>query len=219
MLLHGRGVSGTEKFDSEATVVSEMITKTLRYELVDPNGTAFRLSEVESAKRRSEWEFNFSSATAERTTEALRDVISRYWCADDPEKKPFLDAMRNWKKPIPDGFMKGFLDLVFQHDDYFYIVDWKSNILNRSASGFDKVGVTEEMAEAGYFFQYLLYSVVLHRFLKETLEGYSWEKNFGGVRYYFLRGIASDGAAPVFADRPPEAMLDELAAALGIKEA
>ena len=123
-----------------------------------------------------------------------------------------------WKKPIPDGFMKGFLDLVFQHGDYFYIVDWKSNILNRSASGFDKVGVTEEMAEAGYFFQYLLYSVVLHRFLKETLEGYSWEKHFGGVRYYFLRGIASEGAAPVFADRPPEAMLDELAAALGIKE-
>ena len=218
MRLHGRGASGTEKFDSEASVVSEMIAKTLRYELVDPNGTAFRLSEVEGSKRRSEWEFNFSSATAEKTTEALRDVISRYWRADDPEKKPFLDAMMNWKKPIPDGFMKGFLDLVFQHGDYFYIVDWKSNILNRSASGFDKVGVTEEMAEAGYFFQYLLYSVVLHRFLKETLEGYSWEKHFGGVRYYFLRGIASDGAAPVFADRPPEAMLDELAAALGIKE-
>ena len=79
-------------------------------------------------------------------------------------------------------------------------------------------GVRAEMAKEWYFLQYLLYSVVLHRFLKETLGAdYSWEKNFGGVRYYFLRGIAAGGKAPVFADRPSEAVLDRLSAALGLE--
>jgi len=60
--------------------------------------------------------------------------------------------------------------------------------------------------------------VVLHRFLKETMEtNYSWERNFGGVRYYFLRGIAAGGEAPVFEDRPSEALLDKLSAALGLE--
>ena len=75
------------------------------------------------------------------------------------------------------------------------------------------------MAAAGYFFQYLLYAVVLHRFLKERLgEGYSWNENFGGIRYYFLRGIAVDAEAPIFADRPSEALLDKLAAVLGLED-
>ena len=75
------------------------------------------------------------------------------------------------------------------------------------------------MAEQGYFFQYMLYAAVLHRHLKATLgENYSWERCFGGIRYYFLRGIAAGGAEPVFADRPSEALLDEFSEALGMGE-
>ena len=81
--------------------------------------------------------------------------------------------------------------------------------------GFD--GVRAEMAEHGYFFQYMLYAAVLHHRLKTTLgQNYSWEKHFGGIRYFFLRGVAADGVAPVFADRPSEALLDDFADALGI---
>jgi len=60
---------------------------------------------------------------------------------------------------------------------------------------------------------------VLHRFLRETMGAeYSWERNFGGVRYYFLRGVAAGCPAAVFADRPSAAMLDELAAELGMED-
>lgn len=128
--------------------------------------------------------------------------------------------LEGWRRHIPGGYLKGFLDLVFRKDCYYYVVDWKSNRLNGRASGFDMPGVAAEMAREGYFFQYLLYSVVLHRFLKETMGArYSWERNFGGVRYYFLRGIAAGGEAPVFADRPGEALLDRLSAVLGLGEA
>ena len=127
--------------------------------------------------------------------------------------------MQGWDRPIPEGFIKGFLDLLFRHGDYYYVVDWKSNQLNHDVSGFTQKGVTSEMAETGYYFQYLLYSVVLHQFLKETLgSAYSWEKNFGGIKYYFLRGVAAGGEAPVFSDRPSEALLDDLAGVLGLKE-
>jgi exodeoxyribonuclease V beta subunit len=130
----------------------------------------------------------------------------------------FLEALDGWDRPIPKGYLKGFLDLVFRRDGWYYVVDWKSNRLNGQAAGFTADGVAAEMAKEGYFFQYLLYSVALHRFLKETMgTGYSWDRNFGGVRYYFLRGIAAGGEAPVFADRPGEALLDRLSVALGLE--
>ena len=133
-------------------------------------------------------------------------------------KKAFLDELDGWNRPIPKGFLKGFLDLVFRKDGFYYVVDWKSNRLNGQVTDFTAEGVRAEMAKEGYFFQYLLYSVVLHRFLKETMgTNYSWNRNFGGVRYYFLRGIASGGKEPVFADRPSEAVLDKLSAALGLE--
>ena len=107
---------------------------------------------------------------------------------------------------------------MFRKDGYYYVVDWKSNSINRREADFTEKGITAEMAKAGYFFQYLLYSAVLHRFLKETMGAdYSWERNFGGVRYYFLRGIPSNGEKSVFTDRPEEAMLEKLCAALGLE--
>ena len=158
------------------------------------------------------------TANAAKTTAALKAVIERHW-AGDPTKAPFLKAMEGWNRPIPKGFLRGFVDLLFRHDGYCYVVDWKSNVINGAASGFTADGIAGEMAEHGYFFQYLLYATVLHRFLKETMgAGYSWERNFGGIRYYFLRGVATDCPAAVFADRPGAAMLDELAAELGMEE-
>lgn len=75
------------------------------------------------------------------------------------------------------------------------------------------------MADAGYFFQYLLYAVVLRKYLKETLgDSYSWARNFGGVRYFFLRGVAAGAEAPVYVDRPSEKLLARLSAVLGLEE-
>ena len=75
-----------------------------------------------------------------------------------------------------------------------------------------------EMAKHGYFFQYMLYAAVLHQYLKSRLgDSYSWERNFGGVRYFFLRGITAQSDAAVFEDRPAETLLDEFSRALGME--
>lgn len=203
--------------DDNADVVAEMMKATLSRRINAPDGETFSLREVKAADRFSEWEFDFSSRDAVATTAAIKTVIERYW-GEDSEKRPFIRAMDGWNRLVPNGFLKGYLDLLFRHNGYYYVVDWKSNSINGCKSGFSKEGVTAEMAEHGYFFQYLLYATVLHRFLKENLKDkYFWERNFGGIRYYFLRGVAAGCESAVFADRPCEAMLEELAAAFGME--
>lgn len=218
MRLHGLTNQNEQLFISRVGIVAEMMKKTLDYELTAPDGEVFSLRDVGLSDRISEWEFDFSSQNAAETTREIADILRVEW-ADDEDKKLFVGALAGWDKVIPRGFLKGFIDLLFRHNGKYYIVDWKSNSLNFRRSGFCKDGINAEMAAAGYFFQYLLYSVVLHRFLKERLgEGYSWNENFGGIRYYFLRGIAVDAEAPIFADRPSEALLDKLAAVLGLED-
>ena len=215
--LHGLADADEQLFGKRAKLVSDMMAATLDYPLQSPQGDSFTLRDIPWSDRFSEWEFDFSSSGAVDTTAALAAILRDEW-GGDASKKAFLDVLDGWNRPIPKGFLKGFLDLVFRKDGFYYVVDWKSNRLNGCAAGFTAEGVRAEMAKEWYFLQYLLYSVVLHRFLKETMGAdYSWEKNFGGVRYYFLRGIASGGAAPVFEDRPDEALLDKLSVALGLE--
>ncbi len=45
------------------------------------------------------------------------------------------------------------------------------------------------MIDHRYDLQYQLYSLALHRYLKQRLPNYDYETHFGGVYYLFLRGI------------------------------
>ena len=200
------------------TATTGMLRKVLDYPLLSPTGEQFKLSLIPWEKRLSEQEYNFSSANSVETTAALQRIINDYW-KNDESKADFLQAMENWDIKIPKGFMTGFIDLVFQQGDFFYVVDWKSNMLDRRKESFNVEEIRREMCRHGYFFQYLLYSAVLHKYLEETLgNAYSWQRNFGGVRYYFLRGVAAGGSAPVFEDRPSKELLDALCKALGMEQ-
>ena len=215
--VHGLASSNAEAFAKDATLVAGMVKSALECPLRAPDGTSFTLREVGRQDRFSEWEFDFSSAASASTTAAIAEILREEW-GGDASKDAFLKELEGWDRPIPKGYLRGFLDLVFRKDGYYYVVDWKSNSLTRRVEDFKEDGIAAEMASAGYFFQYLLYSAVLHRFLKETMGAkYSWERNFGGIRYYFLRGIPSNGEQAVFCDRPGEALLDKLCAKLGLE--
>ncbi len=215
--VYGLASPSDETFAKDAGLVAEMVRSALECPLHAPDGAAFTLREIGVQDRFSEWEFDFSSSSSASTTAAISEILRNAW-KGDVSKSAFLKELEGWNRPIPKGYLRGFLDLVFRKDGYYYVVDWKSNSLTRHVADFMEEGITAEMASAGYFFQYLLYSAVLHRFLKETMaEGYSWERNFGGIRYYFLRGIPFNGEKAVFCDRPGEALLDKLCAALGLE--
>ena len=215
--VHGLASPSDEAFAKDAGLVAEMVKSALECPLRAPDGTSFSLREIGGQDRFSEWEFDFSSAASASTTAAIAEILRDEW-KGEVSKRAFLKEIEGWNRPIPKGYLRGFLDLVFRKDGYYYVVDWKSNSLTRHVADFMEEGITAEMASAGYFFQYLMYSAVLHRVLKETMGAdYSWERNFGGIRYYFLRGIPFNGEKAVFCDRPGEALLDKLCTALGLE--
>lgn len=93
------------------------------------------------------------------------------------------------------GMMQGFIDLLFTYKDRYYILDWKSNHLGMKRSDYDLEKMNKSMCQSGYILQYHLYTLALDRLLKLRLPEYSYERDFGGVIYLYLRGISKDDAA------------------------
>ncbi len=53
------------------------------------------------------------------------------------------------------------------------------------------------MSRHNYHLQYYLYTTALHRYLSLRIgENYSYEKNFGGVYYFFIRGMQEGEESP-----------------------
>lgn len=114
------------------------------------------------------------------------------------------------------GFMKGFIDLIFESDGRYYIVDYKSNDLGSPPNDYDEQSMQQAMADHHYYLQYLIYCLALHRYLRQRLVDYTWEKNSGGVLYLFLRGMRPQSAASgVFFHQPDAAFIQALDALMG----
>jgi exodeoxyribonuclease V beta subunit len=113
------------------------------------------------------------------------------------------------------GYMRGFIDLVFEHAGRYYLADYKSNWLGATPEAYSQASLARAMGREAYYLQYLVYCVALHRYLGGRIPAYRYESHFGGVRYLFLRGMQrATGACGVYADRPGEALIDALDAYL-----
>ncbi len=110
------------------------------------------------------------------------------------------------------GFMKGYIDLTVQFGDRFYIIDYKTNYLGSQPGDYTFEIMREEIYEAAYDLQYHIYTVALHRYLKERLTGYRYEDHFGGVLYLFLRGIndKTSDYRGIYFDRPGKSKINKL---------
>lgn len=120
------------------------------------------------------------------------------------------------KKSNFKGYMNGSLDLVAKFGTEtgpkFYMIDYKSNYLGNSFSQYTQQKILKSIFESRYDVQILFYSLALYRFLKTTLPNFSYEKDFGGVMYLYLRGMNSfDTKSPgQFYVKPSEALIDRL---------
>ncbi|KPA14120.1 exonuclease V subunit beta [Candidatus Magnetomorum sp. HK-1] len=102
------------------------------------------------------------------------------------------------------GMMKGFVDLIFSYQNKYYIVDWKSNYLGPELKDYSNKSMKRAILEHYYILQYYIYTLALHRYLKQRIKDYDYEKHFGGIYYLFLRGLDknSTGKYGIFRDRP-----------------
>ena len=220
------GVTAVRESSDDGEVIQSILrmlrgVATIRLPSLVEGWEAISLEHVPAEKQMHEWKFNFSSALAQGTTGALFSVIERFW-HDDQSKRLFVDAMHQCKnaRSIPNGWMTGSVDLLFEKDGRFYVVDWKTNILGAYRSEFSPEGLVREMARNSYFLQYLVYSAAVHQYLKECLPGYSYERHFGGVHYVFVRAFAFDDvdvSDVVFSDRPNQELLEAVGSVLGLK--
>ncbi|MFN4262393.1 MAG: UvrD-helicase domain-containing protein [Thioalkalivibrionaceae bacterium] len=98
-----------------------------------------------------------------------------------------------------DGFLHGYIDLIYQHDGRFHIVDYKSSKLGEYFSDYTAERLTKDVCANAYDLQYLLYAVALHRHLKVRLgHTYAPHQHLGGVEYLYLRGIDRGGHYGIF---------------------
>jgi exodeoxyribonuclease V beta subunit len=121
------------------------------------------------------------------------------------------------------GYLSGSIDVVLRAPGPRYlVVDYKTNLLgdpDRPVTAWDyrREALAGAMLHSHYPLQALLYSVVLHRFLRWRQPGYDPDRHLGGILYLYVRGMCGpqtptyDGhPAGVFGWRPPAAMLVEL---------
>lgn len=141
-------------------------------------------------------EMPFYLATRKINTAEINRILS-----DEPSYKPLDNKTIN-------GYLTGFIDLICEYENRFYVMDYKSNYL----PDYSPETMLEAMREHNYGLQYWLYCVVLHRYLQNRLPNYDIEKHFGGVRYLFVRGMKPDTPlSGVFETRPESKKLMALA--------
>ena len=128
------------------------------------------------------------------------------------------ERIRSLQPAHLSGFLKGFVDLVFEHEGRFYVLDYKSNHLGPLMRDYAQPQLAAEMAESMYDLQALLYAVALHLVLQKRLPDYDYERHCGGGLYLFLRGMQPEvPGSGVYAWRPTREMVERVAASLTTK--
>ena len=158
----------------------------------------FRLGDPH--RRLVELEFHFPVEGLDRRRLASRLVEHGY-----PD--PFAGAAPNGtggSRPPLHGFLRGYVDLVVEHGQRWYVVDYKSNWLGPEPGDYAPEALAASMRAGGYTLQYLIYLVALHRYLATRLPDYDCERHVGGAFYLFVRGIdpAAGMRRGVYFDRP-----------------
>lgn len=107
-------------------------------------------------------------------------------------------------------YLKGFIDLVYEHNGKFYVADYKSNYLGDGLQHYTVDAMKDSMTHSGYWLQAALYLVALHRYLQVRKPDYDIQRHLGGACYLYLRGMsqATDQLGIVHWQPEPQLILD-----------
>ena len=190
---------GYRRFD--AGQVAEWLEQVVAAPMRDAQGETIRLPEVPMARQVRELDFLLCGhAVSDR---ALIETVGTEFAIDAAA------GAARWS-----GFLRGFVDLVFEHGGRYYLLDWKSNHLGDSATRYAAGPLAAAMRANAYSLQACLYALALHRWLRRRLRGYDYERHFGGALYVFLRGAGLEvpgvERVGVHASRPSARLIDAL---------
>jgi exodeoxyribonuclease V beta subunit len=214
--LHLLRAMGEPEATGDAGLRARMLARLLEGTLSTPlplgTAQALRLCELPRARRLVELEFHLPSHRFDALS--LNALLESHGY---PMPRLSFATLR--------GFLKGFIDLVFEHEGRFFILDWKSNHLGHTSAHYGQAAMAAAMSDQGYHLQYLLYLVALDRYLRLRLPDYDPARHLGGAVYLFVRGVRPDwhdaAGRPtgVFFHRPSAATLAALSALFDQTEA
>jgi exodeoxyribonuclease V beta subunit len=117
---------------------------------------------------------------------------------------PFIHV----ENDINAGAMGGFIDLFFEHQGKYYLLDWKSNFLGNKKEDYNQENMELSMKGNNYHLQYLIYTIAIKRYLEH--KGINFEKTFGGVLYIFLRGCRIGESYGIYYQKPNDNLIKKL---------
>jgi exodeoxyribonuclease V beta subunit len=146
-------------------------------------------------------EMEFWLAAAQVDTRALDDLVCAHTLRGVPRARLQPERL--------NGMLKGFIDLVFEHEGRYYVADYKSNWLGPADEDYTVEAMRDVVLHHRYELQYSLYLFALHRLLRARLPDYDYDRHVGGAVYIFLRGHAS-ATQGLHLERPPRALMEAL---------
>jgi exodeoxyribonuclease V beta subunit len=161
------------------------------------SGTSIRLQDLTTARA----EMEFWIETRQLDLQALDNAVIAHTLSGRARPALSPDSLT--------GMLKGFMDLVFEHEGRYYVADYKSNWLGHDESAYTRENMDEAIRAHRYDLQYVLYLFALHRLLTARLPDYDYDLHVGGAVYLFMRGIAAPTAGVHF-ERPPKVLMQQL---------
>ena len=154
-----------------------------------------RLSEFNSQNAWPEMGFTFTTHGV--ATQNIDRLIAN--AIHPGQARPSLQAQQL------NGLLTGFMDVVFEHQGQYFVLDYKSNKL----PDYTPSSIEGSMLSHRYEVQYTLYILAVHRLLKARLKDYNYEQHMGGAIYLYLRGIDQMGQG-VYFNKPSFELIQSL---------
>ncbi|WMP11436.1 exodeoxyribonuclease V subunit beta [Vibrio parahaemolyticus] len=192
------GLMESEQLDEEWLPILQQLIDTVLATPLD--GKSLLLNQKAPSQRLVEMEFLLPIEVL--SAPALNRVIQRH--------DPLSAKAGDLGFQTVQGMLKGFIDLVFEHQGKYYVLDWKSNHLGDDVTHYHGEALKSAMADHRYDLQYQIYALALHRFLRSRLANYQYDHHFGGVYYLFLRGMDGQSDNGIFAAKPTLEFLQEM---------
>jgi exodeoxyribonuclease V beta subunit len=177
----------------------QLLNHVLHTPLTGENG--FSLAEVSWNKRISELEFDFPV-----------QLFRPEKIIEFSGEGRFLNVRRfmDYNTMELEGIMNGKIDLFFEYEGLYYVLDWKSNYLGNQPSDYSPQSLVTAMDEGNYHLQYLIYTLAVKKYLQTRISHFDYEKQFGGVIYLFVRGMRNGSPNGIFTVKPPLSLILQL---------
>ncbi len=202
----------------------------MQHSPLGPLADDLTLAELPLRERLRELDFEIPMAGGDRADSGGRllaefaEALEEHLPPDDP-MRAYADRLRgpSLGGQVLRGYLSGSIDVVLRVGDAarprYVVVDYKTNSLGEpgrplTAMDYTPALVTEAMLHSHYPLQAMLYSVVLHRYLRWRQPGYQPDVHLGGVVYLYVRGMIGEdtpvvdgGPCGVFSWHPPAGLV------------